>query len=84
MSKLVLSLKNAIVGSIQGLAIGDSLSMPVHWYYDPTAITRDFGLIADFRPPAARHPSSIMNLSNTGGAGRGGRVGVDWMPLRAR
>lgn len=44
-------------------------------YYDVTALKRDFGEITDYLPPAARHPSSIMNLSNTGGHGRGGQSG---------
>jgi hypothetical protein len=46
-----------------------------HRYYDVTALKRDFGEITDYQPPAARHPSSIMNLSNTGGHGRGGQSG---------
>jgi len=58
-----------------GMMCGDALSMPVHWYYDPAAIVRDYGRIVDFQPPRERHPSSIMQLSNTGGAGRGGQQG---------
>ena len=50
--------------------------MPVHWYYDPSAIPRDYGgPIKDFLAPVEPHPSSIMSLSNTGGAGRGGKSG---------
>jgi ADP-ribosyl-[dinitrogen reductase] hydrolase len=49
--------------------------MPVHWYYNPRDIVKDFGRITDFQAPKARHPSSIMSLSNTGGAGRGGQEG---------
>ena len=44
-----------------------------HWYYNPNDIVNDFGRITSFQPPKARHPSSIMSLSNTGGAGRGGQ-----------
>ena len=58
-----------------GMLCGDSLSMPVHWYYNPQDITRDYGRITDFQAPKERHPSSIMQLSNTGGAGRGGQQG---------
>ena len=61
--------------AVFGLMIGDALSMPVHWYYDPSAITRDFGRIVDFQAPKEKHPGSIMALSNTGGAGRGGQEG---------
>jgi len=79
--------------------------MPVHWYYNPGDILRDFGgPIARYEAPKvgewvngwkgegvvscthhtlrqpcaaqARHPSSILNLSNTGGAGRGGQSGA--------
>jgi ADP-ribosyl-[dinitrogen reductase] hydrolase len=64
-----------VKGSYYGLLIGDSLSMPVHWYYNPQDITRDYGRITDFQAPKERHPSSIMQLSNTGGAGRGGQQG---------
>ena len=62
--------------AIFGLMIGDALSMPVHWYYDPSLIARDFGgRIVDFQAPRERHPGSIMALSNTGGAGRGSQEG---------
>jgi len=57
--------------ALLGMAIGDSLSMPVHWYYRPSDIQRDFGKITNFHAPKERHPSSIMAVSNTGGAGRG-------------
>ncbi|KAM9766598.1 uncharacterized protein ACNS7B_015500 isoform 1-T2 [Menidia menidia] len=55
------------------LCAADSLSMPVHWYYDVQDIRRDFGgWISGFRAPAQRHPSSILSLSNTAGSGRTG------------
>lgn len=60
---------------LAGLLIADSLSMPVHWYYNPMDIRRDFGIITTYQPPRARHPSSIMSLSNTGGHGRGDQRG---------
>lgn len=49
--------------------------MPVHWYYDVSALKRDFGDITDYQPPRAKHPGSIMSLSSTGGHGRGGQEG---------
>ncbi|GFH33012.1 uncharacterized protein HaLaN_32321, partial [Haematococcus lacustris] len=49
--------------------------MPVHWYYNPDDIVRDFGGITKYEAPKARHPSSIMSLSNTGGHGRGDQRG---------
>lgn len=49
--------------------------MPVHWYYNPNDIVKDYGEIKGYEPPRARHPSSIMSVSNTGGHGRGGQGG---------
>lgn len=62
-------------GALWGLLIADALSMPVHWYYDVNSLVRDFKQIDDYQAPKAKHPSSIMNLSNTGGHGRGGQSG---------
>jgi ADP-ribosylglycohydrolase len=62
-------------GSYVCALVADALSMPVHWYYNPADIDRDFGRITTFVAPKARHPSSIMALSNTGGAGRGRQDG---------
>uniref|UniRef100_A0A1A8G5E5 ADP-ribosylhydrolase like 2 n=1 Tax=Nothobranchius korthausae TaxID=1143690 RepID=A0A1A8G5E5_9TELE len=53
------------------ICAADSMSMPVHWYYNIQDIKRDFGgWISDFSSPADRHPSSILTLSNTAGSGR--------------
>ncbi|KXZ49126.1 hypothetical protein GPECTOR_23g55 [Gonium pectorale] len=62
-------------GALWGIFIADALSMPVHWYYNPNDIRRDFGVIETYQAPKARHPSSIMSVSNTGGHGRGGQSG---------
>lgn len=62
-------------GAYYGLLIADALSMPVHWYYNPNDITKSFGRITTFQAPKESHPSSIMSLSNTGGAGRGSQQG---------
>ncbi|KAG2496733.1 hypothetical protein HYH03_005144 [Edaphochlamys debaryana] len=64
-----------IRGALWGIVIADALSMPVHWYYNPNDIRRDYGEIDTYQPPRARHPSSIMSVSNTGGHGRGGQGG---------
>lgn len=53
------------------MCAADSMSMPVHWYYDIQDIRRDFGgWITGFSCPRSRHPSSILSLSNTTGSGR--------------
>ncbi|XP_063967308.1 uncharacterized protein LOC129279362 [Lytechinus pictus] len=57
--------------ALYGMFIGDSLSMPVHWYYDVDNIKRDFnGWLTGFEAPRKRHPTSILTISATGGAGR--------------
>jgi len=69
------SISDRARGAYWGGLIADSLALPVHWYYNPADIVKQFGRITGFRPPASHHPSSIMSLSNTGGAGRGGQTG---------
>ncbi|XP_011683572.2 uncharacterized protein LOC585441 isoform X1 [Strongylocentrotus purpuratus] len=57
--------------ALYGMFIGDSLSMPVHWYYDTDNIKRDFnGWLTGFEAPRKRHPTSILTISAVGGAGR--------------
>lgn len=70
-----LSTAQRIRGALWGMFVGDALSMPVHWYYDPGAIKFDFGDLRDYQRPRERHPSSIMPLASTGKAGRGSQEG---------
>ena len=63
--------------ALVGIFVGDAVAMPVHWFYDPRDIRAAFpprGLTGLEAAPAA-HPGSIMALSSTGGAGRGGQGG---------
>ena len=62
-------------GALWGMFVGDALAMPVHWYYDVTALQRDFDTVRDYQSPHEFHPSSIMSLASTGAAGRGGQEG---------
>ncbi|KAK9524287.1 hypothetical protein VZT92_018137 [Zoarces viviparus] len=63
--------RRSVSSALWGMCAGDSMSMPVHWYYDVDDIRRDFGgWIAGFTSPRDRHPSSILSLSNTAGSGR--------------
>jgi ADP-ribosylglycohydrolase len=55
--------------------VGDALAMPAHWYYDVAALMRDFGTLRDYQAPPDYHPSSIMSLASTAGAGRGSQTG---------
>ena len=53
-----------IKGSLYGLYIGDALAMPVHWYYDRTALNRDYGWVGTYLAPKNPHPNSILWRSN--------------------
>jgi hypothetical protein len=54
-----------------GLYVADSVAMPVHWMYNLDQLKRDYGEIKGYREPKEKFQGSIMNLSNTGGGGRG-------------
>ena len=57
--------------ALQSLFIGDALSMPVHWFYNPMDIQRAFpGGITQMEAAPDRHPSSIMSLHSTVAGGR--------------
>ncbi|XP_072513327.1 uncharacterized protein [Salminus brasiliensis] len=61
----------SVCEALWGMCAADAMSMPVHWYYNVRDIQADFsGWITDFNAPKDRHPSSILNLSNTAGSGR--------------
>jgi hypothetical protein len=47
-------------GALWGIFIADALSMPVHWYYDVSALKRDFGTITDYQAPKQRHPGAAL------------------------
>lgn len=61
-----------ISASLRSLFIGDSLSMPVHWFYRTSDILRYFppGGIRKMEAAPADHPSSIMSLHSTNAGGR--------------
>lgn len=64
-------MRRSVSEALWAVCAADSMSMPVHWYYDVQDIRRDFGgWISGFRSPRDRHPSSILTLSNTAGSGR--------------
>ncbi|XP_076579793.1 uncharacterized protein LOC143316013 [Chaetodon auriga] len=63
--------RRSVGEALWAMCAADSMSMPVHWYYDINDIWRDFGgWISSFTSPRNRHPSSILTLSNTTGSGR--------------
>lgn len=61
--------------SLLGLYIADAVASPVHWYYDTRALKRDYGTITGYVKPKEKLEGSILNLSNTGGGGRGSDQG---------
>jgi len=65
-----------IAGALWGLYIGDALAMPTHWYYGGSGqVMRDYGEIKGYVKPKKELQGSIMNLSSTGGGGRGSDKG---------
>lgn len=64
-------------GALWGLFIGDALAAPTHWYYGGNSqVIRDYGgPIKGYTKPKEMLQGSIMNLSNTGGGGRGSDSG---------
>lgn len=60
-------MKKARNAAMWGMFIGDAIAMPVHWYYNPIDIKTDYGAwLSGYVAPKDKHPTSIMNLSNTG------------------
>ena len=64
--------RQRVKAALANLFIGDSLSMPVHWYYNPGDIIKAFGKqgITGLEAAPEVHPGSIMSLHSTTGGGR--------------
>lgn len=54
------ALPDRVNGALLGLALGDALAMPVHWYYDREALRRDYGEVRQLLAPRSPHPGSIL------------------------
>ena len=50
------TLTNSFLGSL----VADSLAMPGHWYYDRTALRRDYGVLDGYQEPKNPHADSIL------------------------
>lgn len=70
-----LSVMDRCYAALYGMYAGDAVAMPVHWMYDLRNLKRDYGSITGYVAPKDQFQGSIMNLSNTGGAGRGSDQG---------
>lgn len=69
--------QDRVAGALWGIHIGDALAMPAHWFYGGNRQVQMTygGEIKGYVKPSVDLQGSIMNLSNTGGAGRGGYDG---------
>ncbi|MFC1579481.1 ADP-ribosylglycohydrolase family protein [Thermodesulfobacteriota bacterium] len=47
-------------GAIYGTFVADALAMPVHWYYNRSALKKDYGHVRDYLEPQNPHPDSIL------------------------
>jgi ADP-ribosyl-[dinitrogen reductase] hydrolase len=52
---------DCVRGAVFGMMIADALAMPVHWYYTPGTIERDFGEegIQNYQAPVHPHPDAF-------------------------
>lgn len=70
--------KQRAISALKSLFVADALAMPVHWYYNPMDIFRQFrGGVTGFEAAPAFHPSSIMSLHSTQKGGRGPHAAND-------
>ncbi len=59
------------LAALKNAFVADALAMPVHWFYNPVDILRQFpGGIEKFESAPEFHPSSIMSLHSTSQGGR--------------
>ena len=71
----ILSVTDRKRSAMFGLFVADATAMPVHWMYDLRQLQQDYGEIKGYVKPKDQFYGSIMNLSNTGGGGRGSDKG---------
>ena len=65
------TIQQRAAASLKSMFLGDSLAMPVHWYYNPMDIFKQFpGGITHLEAAPKNHPSSIMSLHSTKQGGR--------------
>jgi ADP-ribosylglycohydrolase len=66
--------EDKLKGALWGLCIGDALAMPVHWYYNRSALSDDYGWVTDFLAPRNPHPDSILFRSHYAAPGPRGEI----------
>ena len=52
--------KKRIIGSLKGMLVGDALAQPVHWFYSPTKLRKDYGEITGMVSPKPTHAESMI------------------------
>ena len=67
-------MKDAAVDGFLGSLVADAVAMPVHWYYDQSAIDRDYGPITGYLAPHNPHPDSILWRSHYTPTGQRGDI----------
>jgi len=50
-----------VAGALVGMALGDALAMPVHWYYDVRKLRAAVGSVDGMLAPSATHPESMLS-----------------------
>lgn len=73
-----------ISSCLWGLYIGDSLAMPVHWYYNRNALYEDYGWVTDYLAPKNPHRDSILSRSGYSAPNSKGEILHDQAPYWGR
>lgn len=63
-------LQNAFLGSL----VADAVALPVHWYYNTSALDRDYGELEGYLKPKNPHPDSILWRSSYSARNKNGEI----------
>lgn len=55
-----IAIKQIFHSAFNGSLVADAVAMPVHWYYDTSALDRDYGPITGYQKPRNPHAGSIL------------------------
>lgn len=64
------NLQNAFLGSL----VADAVALPVHWYYNTSALDRDYGELEGYLKPKNPHPDSILWRSRYSARNKTGEI----------
>ncbi|GBG30161.1 Hypothetical Protein FCC1311_063812 [Hondaea fermentalgiana] len=54
------AVSDKIRGTLLGAVLGESLAMPVHWYYNPQKLKEAYGEVTELRAPKPTHAESMI------------------------